>query len=334
MKLGKKLIHVGCSSLFLIHPPAIALSNQLMARMEKNGLLGINRASWATKTDTELDKLLPKKKKRKRPWKPSCPCCRTPNKRRRRKETECDSCFLCLDCPRKTKFKSIVKDILSINANIINFDSFKTICAFLPAVGLARMFDKDLQGNFYDRSNHKNCLEPPKWCQEVAKLSISIPIVFFGLKSFFSNHDEFCVTTRMLLLGMPFVIWSKELLKKLKLDICKRPWNEHFSCKEQSLGGFPSGHAAEAVYTALLYGMRLGPRYAIPTGTIALIIGSTFIACNRHYLSQIIAGAGLGTIYALAANKVVERHLDDPINYTVELSYTKQQPAVSFGVRF
>jgi len=227
-----------------------------------------------------------------------------------------------------------MEDILSINANLINFDSFKTICAFMPAVGLARMFDKDLQGTFYDQSKHKNCYEPPKWCQEVAKLSISIPIVFFGLKSFFSNHDEFCVTTRMLLLGMPFVIWSKELLKKLKLDICKRPWNEHFSCDKQALGGFPSGHAAEAVYTAVLYGMRLGPRYALPTASIALIIGSTFVACNRHYLSQIIAGAGLGTLYALAANKVVEKHLDDPINYTFGFGYDKDRPTVSFGVRF
>ena len=196
------------------------------------------------------------------------------------------------------------------------------------------MIDKRLQCCFYNRKYHKNCCQLPEWCQDVAKLSIGAPILFFGLKSFFSDHDEFCLTTRMLLLGMPFVIWSKEILKKMDFDICRRPWHEKFSCKERALGGFPSGHTAEAVYTALLYGMRMGPRYAIPTATIAVIIGSTFIACNRHYLSQIIAGAGLGTLYALAANKVIEKHLEDPLNYSFEFGYDRKQPPVSFGVRF
>jgi len=320
-----------CTALLIDGAPALALAQPKQAAKPSNR--GFNRAAWAT-GQTKKTTPVTGKKKKKRKYTPSCPCCRTPNRLRRKKETRCKSCLLCQDCPRKTKFKGILEDILSLNVNLINFDSFKTICAFMPAIGLARMFDKDLQGNFYDHSKHKNCWEPPIWVQETAKLSISIPIVFFGLKSFFSDHDEFCVTTRMLLLGMPFVIWSKEMLKKLKLDICKRPWNEHFSCKEQSLGGFPSGHAAEAVYTAMLYGLRMGQRYAIPTGAIALIIGSTFVACNRHYLSQIVAGAGLGVIYALAANKVVEKHLENPLQYSFDFGYDNKRPTVSFGLRF
>ena len=119
----------------------------------------------------------------------------------------------------------------------------------------------------------------------------------------------------------------------MDFDICRRPWHEKFSCKERALGGFPSGHTAEAVYTALLYGLRMGPRYAIPTGTIALIIAATFISCNRHYLSQIVAGAGLGTLFALSADKVIEKHLDKKIDLVFGMN-NAGQPSVALSFRF
>ena len=55
----------------------------------------------------------------------------------------------------------------------------------------------------------------------------------------------------------------------------------------------------------VLYGMRFGYQFAVPLGAVTAFVGTTFLACNRHYFSQLIAGAGFGAIYALAANKVI-----------------------------
>jgi membrane-associated phospholipid phosphatase len=200
----------------------------------------------------------------------------------------------------------VMKDMFLLNRNLIAWDSFAIIASVFPFFVGARMIDEPIQMYFYDPVHHKNKRQLPHWCHDACKLMIGAPILLLGSQAFLSKEYEMRQTSRMLLLGLPFVIWGKTLIKKFKFDACLRPWNEKFSCEQRAYGGFPSGHVSEATYTAVLYGMRYGPAYSIPLGLLAATIGVTFVSCNRHLLSQVIAGAGLGAIYGVAANRVID----------------------------
>lgn len=213
-----------------------------------------------------------------------------------------------------------VKDIFVLNKNIFTWNTFKVVTTAFPLFVGARMIDEKLQRCFYDKNNHKNINQMPSWCHEVAKASIALPIVILGVDAFFSRNDDRRWTGQILLIGIPFVIWTKKLVKQMKFDVCLRPWHEKFSCENRSFGGFPSGHMAQALYMAVLYGTRYGPRFALPLGLLATFIGVTFVTCNRHYISQIIAGSAFGTIYALAASKLVDEKLAQRMNIGLGVS--------------
>ncbi len=137
----------------------------------------------------------------------------------------------------------------------------------------------------------------------------------------------------MLLLGIPFVIFGKDIIKKLDADFCLRPWHQDFcQTHKQAMGGFPSGHMAQATYIATLYGMRFGPKLAIPLAFFAAGLGIVFLNCNRHYLSQLVAGVGLGALYGIAANKVIDSKLAE--NVTLNVCFDRHGPAFNACYRF
>ncbi|PKN03158.1 hypothetical protein CVU75_03660 [Candidatus Dependentiae bacterium HGW-Dependentiae-1] len=203
----------------------------------------------------------------------------------------------------------LIKDVLILNKNLLSWDSFKVVAATFPLFIGGRMIDKNLQSCFYERPNHKNINQIHPWCVTFAKYSLAIPIVFLGSGAFWSRDEDFRQTGYAFLLGVPFVTFGKNLIKQCEFDACKRPWNEHFSRTKQSFGGFPSGHMAQITFATTLYGMRFGPKLGVPLGLVSLTLGAAFVNSNRHYLSQIIAGAGLGVMYAFAASKLVDERL-------------------------
>jgi hypothetical protein len=205
----------------------------------------------------------------------------------------------------------VIKDIAVLNINLISWDSFKVIVSVFPFFIGGRMLDDPVHSFFYEHEHHRNKNQLPHWCEKFAQLtSIGVPITFLGTQAFLSPDPEFRATSRMLLLGMPVVIWGKDFIKRAQFDACLRPWNEKFSCKQRAFGGFPSGHVSQATYTAVLYGMRYGPKFSIPLGVIAGAIGLMFVGCNRHLLSQVIAGAGFGAMYGIAANRLLDEKLE------------------------
>jgi hypothetical protein len=229
---------------------------------------------------------------------------------------------------------SSAKDIFVLHKNLFTWNTFKVICTAFPFFIAARMIDEKLQRCFYDSNNKKNINQMPDWCHTVAKTSIAVPLVFLGSDLFFSKSKEKQWTAQIMLLGMPFVIWTKKLVKQMKFDVCLRPWHEKLTCgKKRSFGGFPSGHMAQALYMAVLYGTRYGPRYAVPLSGLAAFIGVTFLTCNRHYLSQLIAGGAFGTIYALAANKLVEKKLTDQVKLGLQVDH-EGRPSFSASVHW
>lgn len=231
----------------------------------------------------------------------------------------------------KRVFGTLGYDVLMLHRYLITWDSFKIIAAFFPPFIAARMVDEKLQNSFYDHHHHKNRNQLPKWCHDLSAKLIGAPAALIGTQAFLSRDCELATTARMLLVGLPFVTFGKDLIKKMRFKASLRPWHEDYSCEERSGGGFPSGHMAEATFTALLFGMRYGQKYAIPLGLIAGTVGVTFLTCNRHYLSQLVAGAGFGALYAFAAQKVVDDYMPKDLKLT--LAYNKQQ-GLSTGFSF
>jgi hypothetical protein len=257
-------------------------------------------------------------------------------------ENICNSCAkprkpFCSNAPCLRRGFNIIgqaiKDSFLLNLNLVSTESFIVIAATLPVYLMSRLADERIQCHFFSHLSHKNINQMPFWCHELVRYGVGIPIVLFGSQIFLSNDPEWREAGWMLLLGIPFVIYAKDIIKSFEADFCKRPWHEAFiKDHKQSMGGFPSGHMAQAAYIATLYGIRFGPKLAVPLTFFAAALGIIFLNCNRHYFSQMIAGAGLGVLYGIAANKVIDSKLAEDI--TLNVCFDKYGPGIKACYRF
>jgi hypothetical protein len=231
-------------------------------------------------------------------------------------------------------FNQALRDAINLNLNLFSAETFQIVSATFPVYIGARMIDCDLQKHFFSHRTHRNINQLPKWCHTAAQWGVAVPIVLLGSQLIFSCDPEWREAAWFLLLGLPFVIWGKDLIKKFEADCCCRPWHEDFCGKDhkRGMGGFPSGHMAEAMYMTVLYGLRFGPRVAIPLALYATALAVVFINCNRHYASQLVAGAALGALYAVAASKVIDCKLAEGMTVGVKLQ--KYGGAITCSYRF
>jgi len=232
--------------------------------------------------------------------------------------------------------KIFAETVLLLHGNLFSLSTFKIVSITFPFYGVTRGFDEKVQQCFFEKNTRKNKNNPPKWCAELARFSIMPPIVYLGLQALLSHDEEMRATAQTFLIGLPFVLLTKDLIKRLEFHSNLRPFHETLSPHKRCGGGFPSGHMAEAVYTATLFGMRFGRKYAIPLSLIAAFLGTVFIACNRHYTSQVIAGAAFGAMYAAAANKVVDWRLNQNRSKKLQLglTYEGKKPGFSLAMNF
>ncbi len=63
---------------------------------------------------------------------------------------------------------------------------------------------------------------------------------------------------------------------------------------DSSFDAFPSGHTSTSACVAANLGRRFGPGVAIPAAALATITGLSRLHHNRHWLSDVLAGALLG----------------------------------------
>jgi membrane-associated phospholipid phosphatase len=57
---------------------------------------------------------------------------------------------------------------------------------------------------------------------------------------------------------------------------------------------FPSGHAASTFASAVVFQRHLGPKWAIATYSVATYVAVARMHENRHHLSDVVFGAGIG----------------------------------------
>ncbi len=229
--------------------------------------------------------------------------------------------------------RDAVKDAIRLHINLFSVDSAKVVTAVTPFYIGTRFLDEKIQCNFYDPCCHKNIRQFPNAAHTLAKCSVAVPMVLLSTAYLWGWNEDIRYTGWMTAVALPFVQSGKDIIKKARTKACLRPWNEHFSRHERSSGGFPSGHMANVAFLSTLWGMRHGPKWAIPIALVGVFVAADFVNCNRHYVSQLIAGAGLGVIYGFAASKVVDCKLEE--HWSVNICANKQgTPCLQVAYRF
>jgi len=235
-----------------------------------------------------------------------------------------------------TFFVDVLHDIGSMYRNFIDWDSYKTVVATFPLYAASSLIDRPIHEQFYDDRLHKNIKQMPSGLVFFAE-HVAIPLEATAASAIFlfASDQRLRETTKMFIVGLPFVVWTADLIKVvLKSNCCLRPLHEHFSKNhKRSYGGFPSAHAAQVTFAAALFGLQYGAPAIVPLSIIGSLVVSAFINDNRHYVSQIVAGGGLGVLYALAASKVVDNKIDSSFKVSVG-SASKGRPALQLAYSF
>lgn len=229
-----------------------------------------------------------------------------------------------------------VIDVAAMFRNFIDWDSFKTVVATFPFFAAGQMIDEPIQECFFNKKWRINTHQLPGIFNATADRAIMDSIAALSASFFlFSHNQRLRQTSKMFLLGLPFIVLTTNIIKRsCKYDICYRPLDEKF-CKngKKSYGGFPSTHAAQITYATVLFGCQFGVKAAVPLTIAGLFIAVPFVNGNRHYVSQLVAGAGLGTLFGLAANKVIRGKCNDDvaINIGVDRGY---MPSLKLSYKF
>jgi membrane-associated phospholipid phosphatase len=94
-----------------------------------------------------------------------------------------------------------------------------------------------------------------------------------------------------------------------------------------SRNSFPSGHAADTFAIATAMERHLGWRYAVPAYVFASYVAMSRMPANRHWLSDAVFGAAVGTI----AGRTVTSREAQP--YPVTVTYVPGGAAIMFARR-
>jgi membrane-associated phospholipid phosphatase len=196
------------------------------------------------------------------------------------------------------------RDFWTFQKNLFTPPTIGIIAQFIPLYTVARIFDKPLHKKFYCFRHHTNRHQMPNGLYYTFEAALATSIATMMSLSFIGHDSHRMRTAQLYTLTMPCLWILKTILKQIPFKGALRPPNGCFKrCKYY--GGFPSGHMFEMSYTAALFGTQLGVGYAVPLGILTGCIGLEFMNCNRHYLSQLVAGAGLGLIFASASNRAL-----------------------------
>ena len=209
------------------------------------------------------------------------------------------------DSSAKCQFKRTWHDFAEFNKYLFSLDTVRIIAAGVPLYMIARILDKPTHTFFYCKKHHCNTREMPSALYHGINAGLGVLMVGMASLSLYPGNRHLQRTAQLYALTLPYTWGIKKLLKTVKCDGCRRPKNQWFDCHKKYYGGCPSGHMMEITYTAVLFGTQMGPAFGVPLGIFAGAVALESISCNRHFLSQLVAGVGLGVIFGVAANKAL-----------------------------
>lgn len=214
--------------------------------------------------------------------------------------------------------KKVAEIIKNIGKCLCSKDSLKIVAVTIATCCLARKYDKKIHQHFFNTQSRQNKHQISKKAFALTDLVIDginrggFGIMITGLGSAKLRNTACHVTITNIASDS-----AKETLKSVVSDIAPqlgtRPSSEGFDPNMRSSShGMPSGHTTNISSLATLYGLKHGLKAAIPLALLTGWIGYASVATNRHYLSQVLAGAGLGSIFGLAAYKASKKEKKKP----------------------
>ncbi|MCX5921780.1 MAG: phosphatase PAP2 family protein [Candidatus Dependentiae bacterium] len=241
----------------------------------------------------------------------------------------------CLTKPTRW-ITNLASDTANLFINFVDLDTVKTFIFTFPLYAAGQAFDERLHHCFYDMHHHKNINKCPsiarKWADTWAIRTVAAVNAGF---LFLSKNERLRQTSKMFLIGLPFLVLTTHAFKHVCYgEFCLRPLHDKF-CPDhiRKRGGFPSTHAGDFAFATTLFALQFGPRAAVPLGLVGGAVLCSFVNDNRHYLSQIIAGAGLGVVFAFAADKVVNKNLARDLNMHIDVT-PQGSPALALSWKF
>lgn len=200
--------------------------------------------------------------------------------------------------------KNIFEDTYSIGKNIMTLETMRLITVTMPFYLTARRADNRLHEQFYNIDTHTNKNQPPKFLCNLAldDKYISLPFIAIGIAGFIHDDPYSRRRAQLFTNGLIWCFALKILLKEIKTTGSFRPYHENFDKHKRVHGGNPSGHMTITTYLATFWTLEKGEKWGIPLGMFTIFALGMNVSCNHHYLSQGIAGMGLGAIVGLATH--------------------------------
>lgn len=228
---------------------------------------------------------------------------------------------------------TLVEEAIRLNLNLLSLDTIKVITAFTPFYLATRMADSSIQNNFYDAKHHRNINQMPNSFINAINKGCDLGILSLSSLAFLAFDEKLRITARIFAIGALSALYAKDFVKKMQVNACLRPWNEKFSSKKQSYGGFPSGHMIEATYMLTVWGLQYGPKAAIPLSLFTALSFGVLVGSNRHYASQAIAGVGFGVAFGLAAHRLINTKISETVQCNFSLN-TNKEPTIRLAYAF
>lgn len=208
------------------------------------------------------------------------------------------------------EIRDFLADFASSNFKLFNKESLLVLSAAAPLYAMTRGIDKPVHNFLYDESCHHNTFDIGRCRNFFAEdVGFFLPLVAIAGGLWASHDENNRFVGRSLVAGMASVGFAKMVIKECCIgNRCYRPYSGCFK-KKLVLGGFPSGHMAVLTYTTTVLALHKGAKWAIPVGMYSGIVAASLLVCNYHYVSQLVAGAGLGALYAVATHKIINERL-------------------------
>ncbi|MBY0110144.1 MAG: phosphatase PAP2 family protein [Candidatus Babeliaceae bacterium] len=206
--------------------------------------------------------------------------------------------------------RHVIADMAYFNRYLFfTSDTYKILALSSPLYMLGRAVDKPIHNYFYDKKKHRNIHTIAPVFEYAVDPLMGVSITTLILLQFLSGDAHTKKVSEVFFSALPFLWLYKDAIKLIPCKAALRPKNQYFFACKEYYGGFPSGHMWEAVFMAYLFAAELGINYAIPLGAFATLVAVQSVAINRHTASQVIAGAAMGIVFGVAAQKVVHRAL-------------------------
>lgn len=231
-------------------------------------------------------------------------------------------------------FNVFVQNLVDVNRVVFkSVDTLKILTWVLPVYLFARWSDDIVHASFYDAALHQNIFQMPKAFQSFTNSGVTVLTVILALLPVVPQIDLDLRRTCSVFGGgvVSLAILRTVLKNSLRARSSCRPWNGSFSNKQRAQGGFPSGHMAFAGYMTSLFGLRHGPKWGVPLSIFSAFAFFSSVNCNRHYVSQLVGGLGLGIIYGYGSYKILNSRYGEHTNISFDLDkYNRPSIGLSY----